>query len=172
MTLRSCQIRTLVIVFMVMGYIFVSQGVFAEKQNHDILPILEAAESLFKAMKEKNYPRIWSHLTQKTRQIILDDVRKALEKTDATISMNSLQTDFSSGGRYAREYWEAYLGVFDPDTVLELSKWEAGKVGENEGEIILRYKKSDQPAILKVFKENNSWKVGMEETFRPRRWLK
>jgi hypothetical protein len=165
-------IRNLVIVFTVMGYLFFPRGIHADLQKNDVLPVFEATESLFKAMKAKDYPRIWSHLTSKTQQIILDDVRKAISKTDDRTSMDSLRSDFVSGGRYAKEYWDAYLHEFDPDMVLENSKWEAGKFEKNEGEIILRYKKSEHPAILKVFKENDLWKVGLEETFGTRRWLK
>jgi hypothetical protein len=143
---------------------------FGEIQNNDIVPALEATESLFKAMKERNYPKVWSLLTGKSQQIILDDVRKAIAKTGTDTAVDFLQNDFASGGVYARGYWNAYLKVFDPDVVLEQSKWEVGKVGKNEREIIIRYRKSDQPAILKIYKENDLWKVGLEETFRPRRW--
>jgi hypothetical protein len=142
-----------------------------EIQDNEVVAALEATESLFKAMKERNYPKIWSLLTQKSHQIIIDDVRKAIAKRGADEAGVSLQSDFASGGRYAREYWEAYLEVFNPDIVLEQSKWEMGRVSRNEREIILHYRKSDQPAILKIYKENDSWKVGLEETFRPRRWI-
>ena len=140
-----------------------------EIQDNEVISGLEATESLFKAMKERNYPKIWSLLTGKSQQIIVNDVHKAIAKTGTDTAMDSLQNDFASGGRYAKEYWEAYLKVFDPDIVLEQSKWEMGKTGKNEREIVLRYRKSDQPAILKIYKENSSWKVGLEETFRARR---
>ncbi len=139
-------------------------------QDSELIPSIEATESLFKAMKERNYPKIWSLLTKKSHEIIIDDVRKAIAKTDTQVSVDSLQTDFASGGRYAREYWDAYLNAFDPDIVLEKSKWEMGKkTGKNEREIVLLYIKSDHPAILKIYKENDSWKVGLEESFRARR---
>jgi hypothetical protein len=170
MTLPPGLSRKLVIALAVIVYVFSSRGIIAEVQNNDAVPVIEATESLFKAMKERNYPKVWSLLTGKSQQIILNDVREAIAKTGTDTAIDSLQTDFASGGRYAREYWEAYLKVFDPDVVLAESKWEVGKVGKNETEIILRYRKSDQPAILKIYKENDSWKVGLEETFRSRRW--
>ena len=169
MTLHLGLPRNLVITIAVVVFVLWPRVAIGEIQDNEVIPTLEATESLFKAMKERNYQRIWSLITEKSHQIIIDDVRKAIAKTGTDMAVDSLQTDFASGGRYAREYWEAYLRVFDPDIVLGQSKWEMGKVGKNEREIILRYRKSDQPAILKIYKEENSWKVGLEETFRPRR---
>jgi hypothetical protein len=171
MNLHPGLTRKLVIALAVMVCLLFPRGAIGEIQDNEAIPALEATESLFKAMKERNYPKIWSLLTGKSQQIIIDDVRKAVAKTGTDTAIASLQTDFASGGRYAREYWEAFLKVFDPDIVLEQSKWEMGKIGKNEREIILRYRKSAQPAILKIYKESDSWKVGLEETFRPRRWI-
>jgi hypothetical protein len=171
MTLHPGLSGKLVIALAFVACVLFPRGIIAEIQNDDLLPVIEATESLFKAMKAKNYPKIWSLLTRKSHEIIIDDVRKAIAKTGTDTAIDSLQTDFASGGRYAREYWEAFLKVFDPAIVLEQSKWEMGKIGKNESEIILRYRKSDQPAILKIYKENDSWKVGLEETFRSRRWI-
>ena len=141
-----------------------------ETGNSEAIRVLETTESLFKAMKEKNYPKVWSLLTRKSHQIIINDVRKAVAKGGAGPAAESLEADFASGGRFSREYWEAYLKVFDPEIVLEQCKWEMGRVGENESEIILQYRKSEQPAVLKIYREDSTWKVGLEETFRPRRW--
>jgi len=146
-------------------------GSIGETGNTEAVRILETTESLFKAMKEKDYPRIWSLLTRKSRQIIISDVRAALSKRGTDIAAESLEADFASGGRFAKEYWDAYLKAFDPEIVLEHCKWEMGKIGKSESEIILQYRKSEQPAILKIYKEDSMWKVGLEETFRPRRWL-
>ena len=76
-----------------------------------------------------------------------------------------IETDFSIGGLIAKSYWDEYLFYFDPDTVLEQSKWEMGSIGKQQAEIILQYKKAEQPARLKMFKEENQWKVGLIETF-------
>ena len=163
--------KNFVIALAVVVCVLFPRGAIGDIKDSEVIPALEATESLFKAMKEKNYPEIWSLITKKSHQIIIDDVRKAIAKTDTDTAIDSLQADFASGGRYAREYWDAYLKVFDPEIVLEQSKWEMGKIGKDEREIILRYRKSNHPAILKIYKEENSWKVGLEETFRPRRWL-
>ena len=55
-----------------------------------------------------------------------------------------------------------------PDIVLNESKWEIGKVGSDEAEIVLQYKKSEKPAVLKLFKEDNAWKLGLDESFGAR----
>jgi hypothetical protein len=171
MTLNSGLKKNLVVVFIVMGYMFFGRAILADTRSNDIFPILDVTESLFKSMKTKDYPKIWSLISTKSHKIILNDVHKAIAKTNADIPMDSLRADFASGGRYAKEYWDAFLSVFDPDMALEHSKWEGGKINKNEGEVILLYKKSEKPAIIKVFKENDEWKVGLEETFRPRRML-
>jgi len=43
-----------------------------------------------------------------------------------------------------------------------------GAVKDKIALIILRYKKSKKPAILQMYKEEDTWKVGLEETFSPR----
>jgi hypothetical protein len=151
--------------------LFVPPSLVYEAHGKDVLPVLEAAESLFKAMKARNYPKTWDMLTLKSREGILDDVHKTVVKDGAKISRDDLRADFASGGPYATAYWGAYLNVFDPDSVLEHSKWDKVKANTNDAEVILHHKKSDHPAILKLFRENGAWKVGLEETFRPRRWL-
>jgi hypothetical protein len=150
---------------------FILPGFVYEAQGKDTLPVLEAAESLFKAMKTRNYPKTWDLLTLKSRESILDDVHKALAKEGANISRDDLRADFVSGGPYAKAYWGAYLDVFDPDSVLEHSKWDKVKTNTNDAEVVLHYRKSEHPATLKLFREDGAWKVGLEETFRPRRWL-
>jgi len=47
--------------------------------------------------------------------------------------------------------------------------WEIGFIKENKAEIIIKQKKSEEPARLKLFKENNKWKVGLVETFWTRK---
>jgi hypothetical protein len=147
-------------------------GFVYEAHGKDAFPVLETAESLFKAMRTRNYPKTWDLLTFKSRESILDDVHKAVVKQGANISRDDLRADFISGGPYATAYWGAYLEVFDPDSVLEHSKWDKVKVNTNDAEVVIHHRKSEHPALLKLFREDGAWKVGLEETFRPRRWLK
>ena len=113
-------------------------------------------------MKQKDYAAIWESLSAKSRAAIVGDVAK---RAAHTYSKEQIGTDFSIGGLVAKSYWDEYLFYFDPDTVLEQSKWEMGPIGKQQAEIILQYKKAEQPARLKLFKEGNQWKVGLIETF-------
>jgi len=124
--------------------------------------ILQVAESCFKAMKQKDYVGIWNTLSTKSKTTIAGDVFK---RAAGTYSKEQVVTDFSIGGLIARSYWNEYLFHFDPDTVLEQSKWEMGPIAKQGAEIILQYKKAEQPALLKMFKENDHWKVGLIESF-------
>ena len=124
--------------------------------------ILEAAEASFKAMKQKNYAAIWNSLSANSQAIIVGDVVK---RAAHAYTKEQVQTDFSVGGLIAKSYWDEYLFYFDPDTVLEQSVWELGPIGKQQAEVILQYKKAEQPARLKMFKERDLWKVGLIETF-------
>ncbi len=124
--------------------------------------ILQTAESCFKAMKQKDYVGIWNTLSTKSKTAIAGDVFK---RAAGTYSKEQVETDFSIGGLIARSYWDEYLFYFDPDTVLKDSKWDMGPIGRDQAEIILQYKKAEQPARLKMFKEQGLWKVGLIETF-------
>ena len=124
--------------------------------------ILEAAETGFKAMKQKDYVSIWNALSAKSQAIIVGDVVK---RAAHAYSKKQIETDFSVGGLIAKSYWDEYLFYFDPDTVLQESRWEMGPISKQQAEIILQYRKAEQPARLKMFKEQDQWKVGLIETF-------
>ncbi len=131
--------------------------------------LLDSAESLFKAMKLKNYREIWVGLTKTSHKVIAEQVYKALEKAGETgYSVARVQEDFSVGGPLARSYWDAYLDNLQVDYILEQSTWEIGFIGKDKAEIDLLYKKAQMPARLKMLKEDDRWKVGLMETFRGR----
>jgi hypothetical protein len=131
--------------------------------------ILAAANNLFTFMKNKEYASIWKGLSLKSKKTIVDNVYKESSKLGVVHKKDDLMNDFNSGGTIAKEYWNSFLFVFDPNMVLEQCKWEMGKIEKNEAEVILLYKKSDRPAIIKMYKEKNDWKVGLEESFGARR---
>lgn len=136
--------------------------------------ILASGEGLFKMMKLKNYERIWSHLTEKSKATIIDDTYKAIIKQGSTqegkaYTKDEIKKDFQSGGTIAKAYWDSYLENFDPDLILNQSSWKMGKIEGNKAEIIIQYKKAERPANLKMFKEGDIWKVGLEETFGTRK---
>ncbi len=144
-------------------------------QSQSVSPVaeeaLEAAESVFKFMKAKDYPAIWQGLTKETKNEIVASVRKAAKKTGQEYTLEQLVKDFASGGPQAKAYWEAYLNVFNPDMVLEDSKWSMGPIEKNVATVNIQYKKSDKPAILILKKEGGIWRLGLDETFGSRKWL-
>jgi hypothetical protein len=71
----------------------------------------------------------------------------------------------------AKAYWNSYLNAFDPDSILEQSKWDLGAIKKDKAEISILYKKSAKPAVLLIYMEGNVWEVGLEETFGSRNLL-
>jgi len=132
--------------------------------------ILSSAESLFISMKDRNYPAIWDLLSVKSRDIIVSDVYGECRKSGCR--KEEIARDFTTGGPTAKSYWDSYLAEFDPDMVLEHSRWEMGAIKDKNAQINLYYKKSKNPAVLQMYKEEGTWRVGLEETFRARRLLK
>ena len=162
-------IKLFVSICFIYGLFFSLPLVYAA--DGDIDKVLFSAESLFKALKEKNHTEVWKFLTAKSKNTIVDDVyRKALKLGDK-VSREQLRGDFASGGPIARAYWNSFIETFDPDVVLEHSTWKINVVKNEYAEINILYKKAEKPALWKIFKEDSMWKVGLEETFRTRRWL-
>ena len=151
------------------------QLISAMAQSQSVSPVAEevlgAAESVFKFMKAKDYPAIWQGLTVETKNEIVASVRKGAKKAGQEYTVEQLVQDFASGGPQAKAYWDAYLNVFNPDMVLEDSKWSMGPIDKNVAKISIQYKKSDKPAILILKKEGGVWKLGLDETFGARKWL-
>jgi hypothetical protein len=159
--------RPLSILFILL-FLFVSY-LHAGNNDIEIDQVLSSAESLFKGMKENNSPKIWMFLSVKSKNLIIDDVAKAEEKTGRKYAKEDIGKDFATGGQLSRLYWNSYLEMFNPDFVLEESRWEIGKIEKDKAEITIRYRKSEGPATLKMFKEEGKWVVGLEETFRSSR---
>jgi hypothetical protein len=134
--------------------------------------ILTSAESLFKVMKEKNFPKIWFYLSQGSRNSIINDTYKNIMKHEKERGRKNdfpkiqIEQDFLTGGLIAKAYWESYLNAFDPDMVLEQSRWEMGEIRKDKAYINVRHKKAEKPAIIQMFKEDSYWRVGLIETFK------
>jgi len=144
---------------------------FASAQNSgpgEQEKILSATESFFVQLKNKNYSAVWSGLSAKSRAKIVSDVRKENKKAGVESNDEALVNDFAAGGTIAKAYWDGFLFVFNPDLALQDCKWEMGKIGSKEAEVVLQYKKSEKPAVLKLFKEDNAWKFGLDESFGAR----
>jgi hypothetical protein len=124
--------------------------------------VLEAAEEFFISLKENNYGNAWSLLSQRSREMIINDVRRA---SAGEINREEIKKDFESNGIMFMNYWDAFLKNFDPDMVLEQSRWEIGKVKKGVTEIIITYIKSNKTTSLRILKEGEDWKVGLVESF-------
>ncbi|MHB8882697.1 MAG: hypothetical protein ACYC69_14460 [Thermodesulfovibrionales bacterium] len=141
----------------------------ADSPDREMDLILTSAESVFKAMKSRSYALIWGGLSLKSQETILDDTQKSLQKAGvSSYTKEQLMADFSSGAVLSKAYWDSFLNNFDPDTVLSQSAWKMGPIKKDKADVIISYKKSENPAVLKMFREEGSWKVGLVETF----WLR
>jgi len=145
----------------------------ADTRDSQIDTILGSAESLFKMMKVRDYKGIWPYLSDTSRGTIVNDTCKAIvesdpaAKSDARYSRDAVEGDFRSGGPIAKSYWDGYLQNFNPDWLLEQSKWQMGKIEKGRAEILIQYQKGEGPVHLLMVTENGKWKVGLMETFRP-----
>lgn len=141
----------------------------AQALDEESSKIVESAEKFFTSLKNRDYLSAWSLLTNKSKETIVNDVYKELHKSNSSYSKEQIREDFNNNGVLSKDYWNAFLVYFNPDMVLNHCKWEMGKIKKETAEIILRYKKSDNPAILKMYKENDQWKVGLVESFWTRK---
>jgi hypothetical protein len=159
---------TIIFVFILMLF-FKSYTGAAPLFDSNVESALSSAESLFKMMKSRNYPEIWSLLTQKSKDVIVNDVYKAEADAGVVHLRENINSDFNNAGTLSNAYWNSFLDNFNPDTVLEQSKWDTGTFEKDKGEIIIKYRKAESPAILLMFKENGMWKLGLVETFWTRK---
>ncbi|MGE5700136.1 MAG: hypothetical protein ACM31N_08745 [Deltaproteobacteria bacterium] len=132
--------------------------------------ILLSAESIFKAMKNRDFPGIWSVLSEASRSSIIRETSASIIRSGGKeVATEDLRKDFVEGGPVATDYWNGFLEHFDPDLALEQSKWEKGSIGGERAEIRLTYRNAERPALLLMFREKGAWKVGLIETFGARK---
>jgi hypothetical protein len=138
-----------------------------DASGQSIIPdvILESAEKFFLSLKERDFETAWNALSEGSRESIINDVYEASVKIGGTLSRGDIISDFERSGVMFTNYWKSFIRNFDADTVLELSLWEMGAVEETEAEIIIHYNKFSNPTTLRMLKEHNSWKVGLNESF-------
>jgi len=144
---------------------------YAQNPEGNEEQILSSVESLFKAMKDKQYREIWLLLTDKTKESIIESVVKTSAKSAYPLTAESTRGDFQTGGPSAQAYWDAYIANFNPDMVLQQSTWKLGKIKNNDAELIIQYRKAERPAVFKLKKEGGFWKTGLEETFGILKWI-
>ncbi|MBI4687572.1 MAG: hypothetical protein HY756_07300 [Nitrospirae bacterium] len=131
--------------------------------------ILNTAESFFIALKEKRFSNVWEGLTIKSRETIIDEVYREINRKEARVGREVIREEFYSNGELSKTYWETFLRNFDPDIILQQSVWDIGKIKTETAIIVLQYKKSEYPAELRLYKEDGRWRVGLVETFWTRK---
>lgn len=132
--------------------------------------LLDSSEKFFFSLEKGEYQTAWELLSEKSHKTIINDVYKATRKLQKDIKKEDIANDFLTGGIMFRNYWYAFAGNFDSKMILEESQWEIGYISKDRAEIIITYKKTEHSATLKMFKENNTWKVGLVETFWTRKY--
>jgi len=143
----------------------------AAQKNNSVNLVLESAEEFFLSLKDHNFILSWQLLTKKSRETIIRDVYKASRKMGGETSKEDIVRDFQSSGVISVSYWNAFLDSFDPDMVLKESLWEIGFVKNDKAEIVITHRKSREPAVLRISREDGIWKVGLVETFWTRKFL-
>lgn len=161
-----------ILIFLIIAFLTLAIPSKGADNNKEVDSMLVSAESFFKMMKERNYARIWLRLSHASQNSIIDDTYKNImyhfkaKGKEVTYSKGEIRNNFTTGGTIAQAYWDSYLTVFNPDMVLEYSKWEIGKVGKERAQINIIYRKAERPAVIQMYKEDNVWRVGLTETFR------
>ncbi|RJQ17462.1 MAG: hypothetical protein C4560_08535 [Nitrospiraceae bacterium] len=143
--------------------------IFAEDKNVQIESVLETAEKFFLSLQTRDYNNAWALLSEKSRRTIINDVYKTYHKMGGSTRKEDVIKNFDDRGAMFNNYWDAFLESFHPAIILEESNWEIGFLSGLNAEIIITHKKSKNPANLKLIKENDSWKVGLVETFWTRK---
>ncbi len=143
----------------------------AAQESNSLNQVLGSAEEFFQSLKDRNFILSWQLLTKKSRDTIINDVYKASRKIGGTTAKEEIGKDFESAGIISLNYWNAFLGSFDPDMVLEESRWEIGFIKPDKAEILITHRRSRVPAVLGLSREDGIWKVGLVETFWTRKFL-
>jgi hypothetical protein len=139
--------------------VLIPQGLTAEYDAASVTPVLNSAEKFFVSLKKRNFAESWELLSEKSRNTIIEDVSESNKKRGITISKETIEADFDSQGTIFNQ------AGFDPDIVLDHSRWEIGFIKKQTAEIIMTYKNSKNPARLQMYRESGSWRVGLVETF-------
>lgn len=139
---------------------------FADKAEDEILSV---TEGFFIALKEKRFADAWDMLTAKSKNTIIDEVYREVNKTNSKIGKEVVKEEFDKKGELFSIYWNTFTQKFDPDTVLEQSVWNIGEIKHDRATLILRYKKSEYDSELQIYKEEGKWKFGLVESYWTRK---
>ena len=137
----------------------------AQDVTPDMDAMLKSAESVFKSMQARQYALIWRQLTQKSRETIVKDTFKAIKANQGNASKERIEQGFITGDELSKAYWDSFLINFDPALILDQSVWEIESAKNDQARIKVTFRKAQSPAILKMYKEDGVWKVGLTESF-------
>ncbi len=169
---RHQDIKTVIIILFPIWLSAINSHGADDGNYKSIAPVLNSAEKFFVSLKNNEFETAWSLLSEKSHEMIIDDVYEAAKKINRNIKIEEIIQDFNGRGVMFNSYWKAFHGTFDTEMLLEQSRWEECVVTGEKAEIIITYNKSQDPARLKMFKEKDTWKVGLVETFWTRRTAK
>ncbi len=133
--------------------------------DNDLNIILDTAETFFRSLADRDFKKSWEILTSKSRTLIVNEIHNNFKANKIIYTHEQLNTDFQINGIIAKTYWGGFLKSFDPKIVLDECIWEKVLSKKNYAEIVIRYKKSEHPFHLRMYKEDGIWKVGLVETF-------
>lgn len=150
--------KSLILLFIILPFLLIASDASVDN-----------AESFFLSLKKRDYVSSFQLLTIKSRDTIVSEIVDSLNGKNLNFSKKDVYEDFEKGGELSRSYWDAFLRNFNPDLALNESKWNLLNCDENYCEISIHYKKSSRPAILKMYKQSNVWRVGLVESFWTRK---
>ncbi len=143
-------------------FLFSSPHAYAGELSKSEALMLETAERFFIVLKYKNYPAVWNLLTKKSQETIINDILDSSVKKGIEIKKQDIINDFSTSGIIFKSYWDGFLSTFNPDIALNKRVWALGEITEDKAVILLKGK---EVTNLEMYRENDSWKVGLVETF-------
>lgn len=110
----------------------------------------------FQALQEKDYPRVWELLTERSQSMIV----QMLARTWKAHSAEELIENFAAGGGVAQTYWQSFAQSVKLEQWLAQSYRQLGVSGQ---EVIVKATPSD--VHLLVYQQGGRWKFGYIETF-------
>lgn len=146
------------------------QGPDAADISDSDIRVIETAELFFTSIRDRQYNSAWELLSEDSRERIIEDSYDASRSMGVDITREAIENNFNKSGIIFQAWWDSFVQSFDANMILEESHWRIGYVKKQKAEIVLTYRKSKDPAILKMYKEGPSWKVGFAETFLNRRY--
>ncbi|MBI4683488.1 MAG: hypothetical protein HY757_10380 [Nitrospirae bacterium] len=156
-------------VFILSHFLIFTGYVYAEDHSKSVPLILQSAENFFIFLDERNFRAAWELMTEKSHQTIINDIYEISADRGADISKDDISKNITSNGIIFNNYWQAFMTNFDPDVILKDRVWEFEKIESDYAVILLKKRNVTK---LKIYKENNQWKVGLVESFWTRRHLK